>query len=46
MYLSEPKGIAEELPGENNLTSSDMISTVKSASSEQEQNCKYWSDQT
>nr|XP_022320238.1 hemicentin-1-like isoform X2 [Crassostrea virginica] len=38
IFKREPKGIAEELPGENNLTSSDIISTVKSASSEQEQN--------
>ena len=46
LYLLETKDIAEEHPGEKNLTGSDIISTVKSASSEQEQNCKYCSDQT
>ena len=41
LYLTETKSIAEELPGEKNLTGSDITLTVKSASSEQEQKCKY-----
>ena len=41
VFISETKGIPEKLLGENTLIGSDITSTVKSASSEQEQKCKY-----
>ena len=41
LYLSETQSITEEFPGEESLTASDITSTVKSVSSEQDQNCKY-----
>ena len=46
LHLSETQTIKEDSPGENDLIGSDITSTVKGASSEQKQNCKYWSNQT